>query len=78
MNKISKELLITLLAVLIFIIVSLSATYKLTYNMLGSLIGSNNQTNYGTGFDFSNRGFWIHVIVFAILIFLPMHFGKEM
>ncbi len=75
MDKLNKELLITLLSVFIFIIVSLNLTYKITNNIFGSLVGSDDQTDYGTGFDFSNRGFWIHIIVFAILVFLPMHFG---
>ena len=59
------------------IIVSLSMTYDVTYKLFGSILGSTNQTSYGHGMNFNQRGFLLHIIVFALLIFVPMYFIKK-
>jgi len=59
------------------IIVSSSLTYKLTYKLFGSLLGASSQLSYGTGMNFSERGFLLHIIVFALLVGIPMYLYKK-
>jgi hypothetical protein len=48
------------------ILVSLDGTYTIT----GSIFGGD--SSYGTGMSLKNKGFYIHIIVFALLMALPM------
>jgi len=64
--------MITLYTVLAFILISYSGTYKLTHSIYTGLGGKGSQEDYGKGSEFSNPGFWIHAVVFALLIFIPM------
>ena len=64
--------LITLYTVLAFILVSHSGTYKITHSIYSALGGKQDEEDYGTGMDFTNQGFLLHVLVFALLIFVPM------
>ena len=59
------------------IIVSLSMTYGITYKLFGKLLGSTTQMSYGDGMNFTQPGFLLHIIVFALLIFVPMYFIKK-
>ena len=77
-DKLNNKLIITLYLTVLFILVSLKGVYELTYKWFGKMAGSNNQIEYGSGMMLSNRGLIIHAVVFALLVFLPMHFGKEM
>ena len=74
MDTIYKELIFTLTATIAMILFSLTAVYSNTYNWFGNTVGSNNQTEYGSGMMLSNRGLIIHAIVFALLVFLPIHY----
>ena len=62
----------SLYTVLVMVLVSLDGTYSITYNLFGKLVGSKDQTEYGTGMNIKNRGFLLHILVFAILIVIPM------
>lgn len=64
------------LIVLIFIIVSLDLTYDITYPIFGKLLGSSDKIDFGTGMTIKNRGFILHVVVFAALVALVMYFLK--
>jgi hypothetical protein len=64
------------LIVLIFIIVSLDLTYGITYSIFGKLLGSSGKVDFGTGMTFMNRGFILHVVVFAALVALVMNYLK--
>ena len=70
----SKKLiaLTTLYAVLAFILVSLDTTYSITNSIFGNLVGSTSSQPYGRGLSLNNRGFLLHIVVFALLIALPM------
>ena len=64
--------MITLYAVLVFVLVSYSGTYKLTHSIYKAFGGKHSQEDYGKGLEFSNPGFWAHILVFALLVFIPM------
>ena len=70
-------LLCTLYVVIVMVIVSLSLTYKLTYKLFGGLLGETSQLSYGTGMDFNQSGFLLHIIVFALLVGIPMYLYKK-
>ena len=70
-------LLCSLYTVIVMIIVSLSLTYNVTYKLFGGFFGKISQTSYGDGMNFSQPGFLIHIIVFALLIYIPMYFYKN-
>jgi len=52
-------------------------TYGITYKIFGKLLGSTSQISYGDGMNFAQPGFLLHIIVFALLIFIPMYFYKQ-
>ena len=66
-------LMSTLYIVLAFVLVSLSGTYQFTNKYLGKLVNQQTQATYGTGNSFSNRGFDLHIVVFALLVGVPMY-----
>ena len=70
----NKQLICSLYTVIVMIIVSLSMTYSITYKLFGKLFGSITQTSYGDGMKFNQPGFLLHIIVFALLIYVPMYF----
>ena len=74
MSKQQAKLLLVLYLVLAFVLVSLSATYSLTGKLFA---GGDSQSKYGTGLSFSNKGFQIHIVVFALLAALPFFYIKE-
>lgn len=63
----------TLYTVLAMVLVSLDGTYGITHALFGNLTGD----NYGTGISLKNKGFYIHIFVFAVLIALPMLMCKS-
>jgi hypothetical protein len=72
-------LLSTLYTVLAMILVSLDGTYNITYNVLKSL-GLNSmrdQEEYGTGMKLNQKGFLLHIVVFALLVAVPMLLCKN-
>jgi hypothetical protein len=73
----TKLLLCTLYAVVVMVIVSLSLTYNITYKLFGKMLGSMGQMSYGTGMSFNQPGFLLHIVVFALLIYVPMYFYKD-
>uniref|UniRef100_A0A6C0I8Y5 Uncharacterized protein n=1 Tax=viral metagenome TaxID=1070528 RepID=A0A6C0I8Y5_9ZZZZ len=73
-SKLEMSLLITLYLVLVFILVSMAGTYSLTKKVFGGLSGSK---PWPTGMDISNPGFWLHTVVFAVLVLLPMLLNKN-
>ena len=75
MNERTKFMLMcTLYATLAFILVSLAGTYKLTK---GIFADKDKPDDYGVGQRFDQKGFLLHIVVFALLIFVPMKFNKE-
>ena len=66
-------LLSTLYIVLAMVLVSLSGTYQFTNGLFGSLVGQKDQTSYGMGNTFTNKGFILHIVVFALLVGVPMY-----
>ena len=62
----------TLYAVLAFVLVSLDTTYSLTQSIFGNLVGASSTNPYGRGQSLNNRGFLLHIVVFALLIAVPM------
>jgi hypothetical protein len=61
----------TLYTVLVMILVSLDGTYNVTHFILGG------GDDYGVGMSLRSRGFYVHIILFAILIALPMLMCKS-
>ena len=59
--------------VLLFVFVSLDGTYNITHALFGNLTGD----DYGNGVSLKSKGFYIHVVVFAVLIALPMLMCKS-
>ena len=64
------------LIVLIFIIVSLDLTYGKTYSIFGKLLGTSSKIDFGTGMKLTDRGFILHILVFAALVALVMCYLK--
>jgi hypothetical protein len=68
-----------LVTVILFILVSISATYNVTYDTLGKMFGVKEvdwkpQTG---GPDFACIGFWVHTLVFALLMFVAILVNKK-
>jgi len=63
----------TLYVVLAFVLVSLAGTYNLTKKLFPKSMTD----KWGPGFDFSNKGFIVHTVVFSLLVALPMFFCKN-
>jgi len=59
----------TLYTVLAMVLVSLDVTYGVTQSIFGNLVGPG---DYGTGISLKSKGFYLHILVFALLIALPM------
>jgi len=61
---------------LVFLLVSLNFTYDITYNTLGKLFNvseSRWKPDKG-GAQIDCVGFWVHLVVFAIIIWSRYHF----
>ena len=56
--------------VLAMMLVSLDGTYNITHKLFGNILGQPDQINYGVGMKCTNRGFLLHMLVFAALISL--------
>ena len=67
-------LLSTIYTVLAMILVSLEGTYNVTKFLFGNLVGTD---DYGTGMSLKNKGFYLHIIVFALLLAVPMLLCKH-
>ena len=72
-----KKIICLLYTVVVFIIVSLNNTYLITNKLFGNLVKQPNPNLYGVGQTFKNRGFLLHVIVFALLVGAPMFLSKK-
>ena len=64
----------TIYTVLAMILVSLDGTYNITNSLFGNFVGND---NYGTGISLNSKGFYIHIIIFSLLIVLPMLMCKS-
>jgi predicted transporter len=73
----ANKLSIILYSVLVFVIVSLDKTYSITNKFLGKLVGASDKISYGSGNSFGNKGFLLHILVYALLIGAPMYFVKN-
>ena len=73
MQSIKLIIFSTLYTVLVMVLVSLDGTYNITH----SLFGNGNQNSYGMGMNLKNRGFYIHIFLFTILIITPMVMCKS-
>ena len=74
MSKQQAKLLLVLYLVLAFVLVSLAPTYTLTGKIFAM---GDSQSTYGTGQTFSQKGFLLHIVVFALLAALPFFYIKE-
>jgi len=74
-----NHLMCVLFAVLVFLIVSLRVTYDLTYNIFGKIFGisESNWKPAAGGATLDSVGFWVHLIVFALLIYVGMLLKKN-
>jgi|APCry1669189665_1035243.scaffolds.fasta_scaffold73165_1 hypothetical protein len=71
------EILLSIIyAVLAFVLVSYSGTYNLTYKIYNKITPTSQYT-YGQGNSFSAPGFWLHILVFTLLIAVPMLYVKK-
>jgi hypothetical protein len=61
-------ILSALYSVLIMVLVSLDTTYNITHSLMGS---SEKQNEYGSGMNFKNKGFILHILIFTLLILAP-------
>ena len=50
---------------------------SVTYNVLKSLGLKMDQAEYGTGMKLSQKGFLLHIVVFAVLVAVPMMLCKS-
>jgi hypothetical protein len=72
MHDMKYAALWVLYLVLAFVLVSMSGTYTLTGKVFGKSLGP-----WPVGMDIKQPGFWVHVVVFALLVALPMVFCKK-
>jgi len=72
MEKNQAKLLLILYLVLCMVLVGLDNTYSLTEKIFGQ-----EDEDYGVGNNLSNKGFILHIIVFAALIAVPFYFVDE-
>ncbi len=71
----NQELYSLVYVVLAFILVSLTQTYTVTAK-LASFVKIPT-TSWGPGMDIkSNTGFWVHIVVFILLLLVPMFLVK--
>jgi len=70
-------MLSTLYIVLAMVLVSLDGTYNITYKILKMFGIKINQDDYGTGMRLNQKGFLLHIVVFAALVALPMVMCKN-
>ena len=68
----SSELIIfsTVYTVLAMILVTLDGTYNITQALFGGIMPDGSE--YGKGMSLKNPGFYVHTVLFALLIALPM------
>lgn len=72
MHDMRNAALWVLYLVLAFVLVSMSGTYTLTGKLFGKSLGP-----WPVGMDIKQPGFWVHVVVFALLVTLPIVFCKK-
>ena len=65
-------LLCSVFLALLFVLVSSSQVYSIT----GKLLGKMSNKPWPVGMDLKNPGFWVHVVVFGLLVALAMVFCK--
>ena len=64
-----KLTLVTLIATVLFVALNSSMVYNLTQPILGKVVGQDNQ-GYANGNGMQNRGFLIHAVVFAAVLYM--------
>ena len=74
MEKNQAKMLLILYLVLAMVLVGLDNTYNLTQKVFGQ--GEDDET-YGSGNQLTDKGFVIHIIVFAALAAVPFYFVDE-
>jgi len=72
MHDLKIKFLCVLYLVLAFVLVSMSSTYTLTGKVFGKALGP-----WPVGMDIKSKGFWVHVVVFALLVAVPLAFCKK-
>jgi len=74
-----NRLACVLFAVVVFLIVSLGVTYHVTYNIFGKMFGISESKwkPAAGGATLDLVGFWVHLIVFALLIYVGMLLKKN-
>jgi len=66
-----KLTLVTLIATALFVVLNSSTVYNLTQPLLGKVVGQDNH-DYANGNGFHNRGFLVHSVVFAIVLYFVL------
>ena len=59
-------ILSTIYTVLAMVLVSLDVTYNITSSLIGG------DEDYGKGMSLKNKGFFLHIFIFCLLIAIPM------
>ena len=68
------KLLLIIYLVLVMVLVSLKPTYSLTKKVFGT---NSDDNEYGVGEKFTQTGFLVHIVVFALLAAIPFYFIAE-
>jgi len=63
-----KLTLVTLIATVLFITLNSTMVYNLTQPLLGKVVGQDDH-GYASGNGMNNRGFLIHAVVFAAVLY---------
>ena len=66
-----KLTLVTLIATALFVVLNSSTVYNLTQPLLGKVVGQDN-ADYANGNGLSNRGFLVHSVVFAMVLYFVL------
>ena len=69
---------IALVTAVLFYVVGYQHTYEQTNNLFGKLVKQESQTAYGKGLTINNRGFLIHSLVVAVLMYLVLKYGLKL
>ena len=68
---------LALISAVIFIVVGFAPTYDATRGIFGGIVKQSDNT-YGMGNTFNNRGFIVHALVFAVIMYLIIKYGLKL
>ena len=77
MPKLDTSAKLALVSAAVFIVISYSATYDATRGVLGSTLNQPDAGSYGLGNTYRQRGFLVHAVVFAVLMYVVAKYGLK-